>query len=303
MKRIILGVILSLFFGLAKAQVDTLFNSFPDSTRAQFDSLTYQTGKVMINDGMAELNVPKGFKYLDGKQSEYVISSLWGNPPSSSLGMLFPAYANQYYPSTWAITFTYSDEGHIKDDDAKDIKYDELLKNMQDETNENNKLRIKEGYPSIALLGWASAPFYDAKSKKLHWAKRLKFDSEETETLNYNIRILGRKGVLVLNAIGDMSDLSKIKTEINPILASIEFTKGNRYEDFDESIDKLAAYGIGGLITGGILAKTGLFAKIGLIIAKFAKVIFIGIAGAGGAIYKWFTSKKKEDEPEVRNLD
>jgi uncharacterized membrane-anchored protein len=122
----------------------------------------------------------------------------------------------------------------------------------------------------------------------------LHFEGDSAETLNYNIRVLGRKGVLVLNAIGSMDDLDVIKSNINPILANVNFTEGNRYEDFDESIDDIAAYGIGGLIAGGVLAKTGFFAKIGLILAKFSKVIIIGVIAAGGFIYRLFTGKGKE---------
>jgi hypothetical protein len=33
-------------------------------------TLSYQTGLVTIGDNVAELNVPAGFKYLNGKDSE-----------------------------------------------------------------------------------------------------------------------------------------------------------------------------------------------------------------------------------------
>jgi uncharacterized membrane-anchored protein len=219
------ALLVSSFFSIA--QVDTVFSSLPDTTKAKFDSLIFKTGKVMLKDGLAELTVPTGFKYLDSEQSSYVLTQLWGNPESETMGMLFPEYANNYYPSTWAIEFSYDDEGHVKDDDAKDIKYDELLKTMQEETKASNEARVKEGYEAVELLGWASPPFYDKAAKKLHWAKRLKFGETDEETLNYNIRVLGRKGVLVLNAIGGMDDLTAIKSNINPILAAVEFTKGN----------------------------------------------------------------------------
>jgi uncharacterized membrane-anchored protein len=51
------------------------------------------------------------------------------------------------------------------------------------------------------------------------------------------------------------------------------FTTGNTYGEFNSSVDKVAAYGIAGLIAGGILAKTGLFAKIGILLLKFIKPI------------------------------
>lgn len=46
----------------------------------------------------------------------------------------------------------------------------------------------------------------------------------EEHTLNYNIRILGREGYLLLNVIGDMNDRNAIQQNIQPILNSVDFT-------------------------------------------------------------------------------
>ncbi len=253
------------------------------------------TGSVTIGLGLAKFEIPKGFKYLNGKQSEYVLHDLWGNPPSETLGMIFPEEADNVIPTTWAIEITYDEDGHVKDDDAKDIKYDELLEQMQKEVKEINPERKKQGYPTFQLTGWASPPYYDEKEKKLHWAKRILFEGDSSETLNYNIRVLGRKGVLVLNAIGTMDQLAEIKSKINPILANVNFNDGNKYADFDSNADKVAAYGIGGLIAGGVLLKTGLFAKIGLVLLKFGKLIVVGAAAVVGGIVKFFKGKKDNE--------
>lgn len=267
-----------------------------DSTEEiNIQTLRYDTvGTITIGSNLATFKIPVGFKFLNPEQSKYVLSELWGNPPSESLGMIFPSEANEYIPTTWAIEITYEEDGHVKDDDAKDINYDDLLKQIQEETEKINPERKKLGYATYEMLGWASDPYYDEQAKKLHWAKRLLFEGDSLETLNYNIRILGRKGVLVLNAIGGMDQLPEIKSNINNLLAAVNYTEGNRYQDFDESVDKVAAYGIGGLIAGGILAKTGLLAKIGLIFAKFAKIIIAGAAVAIGGIVKFFSGKKDD---------
>ncbi|MCX6199518.1 MAG: DUF2167 domain-containing protein [Bacteroidetes bacterium] len=209
--------------------------------------------------------------------------------------MIFPEEADNITPTTWAIEITYDEDGHVKDDDAKDIKYDELLEQMQKEVKEINPERKKQGYPTFQLTGWASPPYYDEQEKKLHWAKRILFEGDSTETLNYNIRVLGRKGVLILNAIGTMDQLAEIKSQINPILANVNFNDGSKYADFDSNSDKVAAYGIGGLIAGGVLLKTGLFAKIGLVLLKFAKLIFIGGAAVVAGIVKFFKGKKDNE--------
>ena len=77
-----------------------------------------------------------------------------------------------------------------------------------------------------------------------------------------------------------------------------EFTAGNRYEDFDSNIDEVAAWGIGGLIAGKVLLKTGAVAAAGAGIFKFLKIIIIGIGALFAGLFKFF-KKKKEDQSYV----
>ena len=63
-----------------------------------------------------------------------------------------------------------------------------------------NEEREKQGFERVTLIGWAEPPSYDAAAHKLYWAKELAFADNPDHTLNYNIRVLGRRGVLVLNA-------------------------------------------------------------------------------------------------------
>ena len=167
---------------------------------------------------------------------------------------------------------------------------------MQEDTENSNEYRVSEGYETIELIGWAASPFYDSEHKKLHWAKELKFGDSDVHTLNYNIRILGRRGYLELNAIGGMSELPLVEESIPYILQSVSFNEGNRYADFNPSMDKVAAYGIGGLIAGKMLLKAGLLAKLGIMLAKFWKIIALGLVALGAGLKKYFSGKK---EPEV----
>lgn len=255
------------------------------------NSFTYEYGKVILQNGLAEIQVPEGYKFLDAKQSKYVLTDLWGNPPSEVLGMLFPKATDPMSENfTYAVEITYSNEGHINDDDAQNLDYDELLQQMKDDTKSGNAQRKKLGYPTIDFIGWASDPFYDAATKKLHWAKELNFEGETIHTLNYNIRVLGRNGYLNLNAIGTIDVLPQFKQDVNNILHSVAFTEGNTYADFNPDIDKVAAYGIGGLIAGKVLAKAGFFAMI----LKFWKIIAIGIVGLFTAFKNKLFGSKKE---------
>ena len=262
---------------------------------AKLDTFKYQSsGQVQIGE-VATLTIPAGFKFLDGRQAASVLHDVWKNPYSPSLGMLLPEDKSPFLRDCWAVEITYEEDGHVKDDDAKDIKYDDLLKEMQKSILESNAERIKEGGRAMELTGWAEPPSYDGKAHKLYWAKKLKELGDSVEFLNYNIRILGRKGVLVLNAIGGLDQLAEIKQQTQPILAATNFTSGNTYGEYNSSVDKVAAYGIVGLIAGGVLAKTGLFAKLGLILLKFIKPIFVGVAALGASVVRFFKGRKEGD--------
>jgi len=261
------------------------------------NSLTYEEGAIELESGNATLTVPQGFKYLNREQSMYVLSDLWGNPPDSSiLGLLVPSGMGVLQSNTWVFTISFDPMGFVKDEDAGDIDYDDLLEEQQGEMEEENKNRVEQGYAPIALIGWASPPFYDKDKKILHWAKELKFGEDSLNTLNYNMRVLGRKGVFMVNAVATMTEFPDVKANIDNVIASVSFKEGHRYSDYIPDVDEVATWTIGGLVAGKLLAKAGFFA----LILKFWKIIAIGVAGAGGAIWKWWTGRRKEDEDPIK---
>lgn len=188
--------------------------------------------------------------------------------------MLFPADKTPL-DDTWGIEVSFDDIGYVSDEDAGSYDYDELLKTMQQDMQDENEWRRENNYPSLELLGWASPPRYDSEGRKLYWAKELRFDGDETTTLNYNIRILGCKGVLIVNFIADMDMLDQVNKAVPTVLEMTNFTDGNKYSDFKPSIDKVAAVGIGGLIAGKVLAKTGLIAVALIFLKKFFFLLLI----------------------------
>lgn len=280
---------------LSDEALTALYQAWADSLNATF---VYETGTVTLKGDLAKLTVPDGFRYLNPESADIVLTDMWGNPPSEpgygSLGMLFPNDITPMDENTYAINITWSEEGYIDDTDAKDIDYDELLETIQEDARLASETRIELGYEPVEIVGWASAPFYDEANKKLHWAQEIKFGESPDHTLNYNIRILGRRGYLNLNVIGEMDVLPDVKANINNILPSVEFNEGHRYMDFDASIDEVAAVGIGGLIAGKVLAKAGFFAKIGILLAKFWKIIAIGAVALFAGLRKFLRGGKEE---------
>jgi uncharacterized membrane-anchored protein len=257
------------------------------------NSLQYQRGVISLNDGTAKLTVPQGFKFLDAEQAEYVLTELWGNPKTgTTLGMLVTEQYGVLDSNSWVFNVEFDEIGYVKDNDANDIDYADLLQTMQEETLEENAERSAAGYEAIELIGWASKPYYDKEHKILHWAKEIKFGEADENTLNYNVRFLGRKGVLVLNAIAGMSSLAEVKQNIAPVTNSVAFVDGHSYFDFNPDVDEVASWTIGGLVAGKVLAKAGFFA----LLLKFWKVIAVAVAAAGPAVLK-LLKRRKEATP------
>jgi uncharacterized membrane-anchored protein len=253
--------------------------------------LKYQNGTINFSSGNATLNVPKGFKFLDGPQTQKVLKDLWGNPEDTTiLGSILPENKNVLDSDCWMFVINYVEDGFVKDTDADDINYDDLLKDMKEEIMASNSERTTQGFSSIQLVGWASKPFYDKNLKVLHWAKELKFDKDETNTLNYDLRVLGRKGMYNVSAVAGMAQLSDVKKSIPQVINSIQYKEGFKYSDFDEDNDHVAEWTIGGLIAGKVLAKVGFFA----LIAKFGKFIVIGLLAGFGIIKKFFFGNKEQ---------
>jgi len=261
-------------------------------------SLNPQVGTVELLDGVAQLEVPEAFRYIDAADTQKFLEQGWGNPDGSgTLGMLLPVDTDLYGAEGWGVVITYQEDGYVEDDDAAEIDYEELLASMKEDEKDVNVEREKLGYDPVMLVGWAEKPHYDSTAKKLYWAKELRFGDSDENTLNYNVRILGRKGVLVLNAVGAMSQLPAIKQGMDEVLVFSDFKEGYRYSDYDSGVDKVATYGIAALIGGKIAAKVGLLAKLGAVLLAFKKLFIVGLVAVGSLFAKIFRRGKGKVAP------
>ncbi len=261
------------------------------------DSLGYRSGKVSLANGAAELTVPSSFRYIGPEGTNRVLQA-WGNPPDPETeGMLFTKELGPFDEGAWAVVIEYTQDGHVSDEDAEEIDFDDLLEQMKQASIEGSAARKAQGLDPVTLLGWAEPPHYDKATHKLYWAKELEFGDSPVHTLNYAIRVLGREGVLELNAVADMRQLSFIKRRMTEVITFAEFTSGNRYSDFDESTDKIAAYGIGALVAGSVAAKTGLLKGIFAVLLASKKLLVVGVVAAFAAVKAFFKRNRSENGP------
>jgi uncharacterized membrane-anchored protein len=269
-----------------------------DVSAEEFEAkLGYQAGTVSLRGGMATLRLPESFRFIGPEGSRRLLTEAWGNPPAAAnrvLGMLIPTATSPLARDGWGIVITYEEEGYVNDNDAATIDYTKLLAEMREASVDANKAREKQGFEPVTLVGWAEPPHYDARAHKLYWAKELAFGADSEHTLNYSIRVLGRHGVLVLNAVANMAQLPAIRQQTQAVLASVDFNEGHRYADYLPGTDKAAAYGITGLIIGATAAKAGFFKLAIAGLLAFKKALVVGVLALVSAIKALFSGKKQE---------
>jgi uncharacterized membrane-anchored protein len=267
-------------------------------TVEEFEALlVYERGAITLGGGLATLEVPEAFRFLGPEDARRLLVEGWGNPPMDApLGMIVPSGVSPMSDDGWAVIITFEEDGFVADDEADDLDYAQLLDEMQSDTRADSKRRVAAGYETIELVGWAAPPHYDPATNKLYWAQELKFGSVDTNTLNYNVRVLGRRGVLVMNAVAAMPMLDAVEADMKSVIAFVDYNEGHRYSDFVPGTDKIAAYGIGALVAGKVAAKVGLlkFLLAGLVAAK--KFVIVALV-AVGAFVKRIVGRKTAGEP------
>jgi uncharacterized membrane-anchored protein len=215
-----------------------------------------------------------------------------GNQTDGSfLGMIVPLSE-----ANWMMTIRYEAEGYIKDDDAKNWDAKELLENLKEGTEAGNKRREEIGVAPIVVSRWVQPPAYESGTHRLVWSAEVRFKQGEDPDpgINYNTYVLGREGYISMNLITSASTVETDKHAASELLAAVAFNDGKRYDNFNSSTDKVAAYGLAALVGGIAIKKLGLLAVIGAFFLKFAKLFAIALAAFGGGILKWWRGRKAE---------
>jgi uncharacterized membrane-anchored protein len=242
----------------------------------------------------AALKLPAGFVYVPPAEGKRIMAAMGNRVGAGFLGLVFPGDDPE---ANWFVVMSYVDSGYIRDDDAKDWNADELLKNLKAGTEEANKDRKARGIAEMEVLGWVEAPRYDAATHRLVWSAATKDKSEAGASprgVNYNTYALGRQGYISLNLVTDYAAIEKERPIAHRLLGGLEFNAGRRYADFDSSTDRVAEYGLAALIGGIAAKKLGLFATLGILLAKFWKIVAIGGVAAVAGLGKVLGRKKAD---------
>jgi uncharacterized membrane-anchored protein len=229
----------------------------------------WQQGPARVDLGHdVLLDLPRQHAFLP---KEYAAKALveMGNPyVDNVLGLVAAAD----HGADWFVVIQYDGDGHVKDDETIDAE--ELLSSLREGNAEVNKERGERGFKPLTLEGWSEAPHYDKQQHRLVWA--LVVSDADGKSVNYNTRLLGRHGYTSLNLVTDPEKLGQYKAQAIELLAATHYDTGARYEDFQPEHDKVAEYGLAGLVAAGAGVGAAKLVKIGLL-AKFWKLIMVAL--------------------------
>ncbi len=282
--------------------------STDEQARQREVQAAYEAGVRASTEGPAEvpltdqavLKLPDGYAFIPKAEGARLLRAM-GNTVSEQpfVGVIVGAKPDD----DWLIVAQYVKDGYIKDDEARNWNADELLQSIKDGTEEDNKDRAARGFPEIQVLGWIEKPTYDPDTHRLVWSMLSKHKGDPDSAgrgVNYNTYALGRDGYFSLNLLTTTDRVARDKTAAHELLAALSYNPGKRYEDFNATTDHIAEYGIAALVGGLVAKKLGLFALIGVFVAKFAKVIGVAALALGGGVWNFFRRRlTKSAAPDV----
>ena len=294
--RLVISVLFSvLFFGSALAAGEITDDERKAAWRAA-DEASVQGPKDIDLAEQAVLHLPDDMLFIPRKESTELMRT-WGNSVDERFHGLVTSKDDN---SNWTMSIDFTNEGYVKDDDAKTWNANELLQSLKDGTEAQNAERIKLGIPALDVIAWVQAPLYDSAKHQLAWSLKAVdrgAGADAPATINFNTYALGKDGYFQLNLMSNDKEIEIDKPAAFKVVGAVDYKSGKKYSDFKEGTDHVAEYGLAALVGGIAAKKLGLLALGGVFLAKSAKIIFAAIAVAGGGIFRIF--RRKNNDPQV----
>ena len=251
----------------------------PIEESADIPGVKWQKGPSQGDLGtVAQVRVPAGYVFADGKDTRLIMEANHNPVSGRELGFVAPAGED------WFAVFEFDDVGYVRDDEKNSLDADALLQSIKAGTDAGNQERLRHGWSTMTIIGWEQKPHYDESSHNLEWA--IRGESDGQPVINYNTRLLGRQGVMEVTLVASPTELSETLPKFKTMLAGFDFDSGQRYSEFRAG-DKIAEYGLTGLIAGGttaVLVKSGalkwlwkLLVAGGLALSAFLKKLLASI--------------------------
>ena len=231
--------------------------------------IKWQKGPSIANlANIAEIKVPENCAFANESDTKLFMEANENPTSGEELGLIICS------PNYWFSIFEFTETGYIKDDEKNSLNADKILAALKEGNNTANEERKKRGWKPVYVTGWHKPPYYNNDNHNLEWTINVEGDGGSYPGINHNSRVLGRKGVMNATLVGRNQTFDQDLSDFNSMLTGFKYKGGNRYEEFVKG-DKVAAYGLTGLIVGG---ATAVAAKSGLLKYLWKILVGVGIA-------------------------
>jgi uncharacterized membrane-anchored protein len=245
-----------------------------DAEPSPIERLNWQVGPTEVEvPGGAVFKVPEGFAFLDEEESRK-FADITQNIPGPGETTFAPV------DLSWFAVFQFDEVGYIKDQD--EIDAEAILTDLRANQLEANKELAQRGWSQLSVDGWAFPPRYDGATQRLEWAVNLTSLDTQDKVVNFNTRVLGRRGYMRVVLVAGPDVLEPSVASFKTAMEGFAFQPTEAYAAFQQG-DRIAEYGLAALIVGGAAAAASKSSAV----KSFLKFILLGIAVAGAAAWGW----------------
>jgi uncharacterized membrane-anchored protein len=282
----ILAVVAAAFLlaGVCTARAEESQDTRAEEFRAKLRALDWVRGPRDITvSGNSTLSLPEGYVYLDAANTKKFLE-LNENLSSGKEVMIAPKSLR------WSAYLVFEDAGYVKDDEKLDA--DAILKTLKANNQAGNEERRRRGWTDLTLVGWSTPPAYNDTTKRLEWATLLR--SQNQDATNFFTKILGRRGFTSVILVSSPEDAPGATADLNKVLTGYRFNTGDTYAEWRPG-DKVAEYGLAGLIVGGAVAaaaKTGLLKGLFVALAAAWKLVVAAVLALLAGLKSLFKRKQ-----------
>ena len=201
------------------------------------------------------LDMPSDLGYLPDEQTDILLHQVLRYPGKiASLGSIIPTTVGIGSPAFWATLITYREDGHISDDGAQALlDPTAVLDRLEAENGARNANLEKHGFSVLGteIVGWVKPPHYDSATHVLTWALEFAPHDGKEHQFSFNVRILGRIGVISMTLSGKLEQLPMLEKATEEIARIVRLNPPNRYED-SSWMDKSADYTVADIVAGNM---------------------------------------------------
>ena len=252
----------------------------------------YELKEYEFEKSNSTFQLTEGFALLRGKAARRFDFLTQGMEDPATEALI-------YNPDTEVqLIFNFYPSGYVSLEDWEELSAEELMKEVSENTEKNNRQRNQQGFNGLNIGGWLQKPRLDPETNTVSWVFDV-IDGEERYVNAISIK-LGRKGYEKITWVSTYDNYLKSMQLMASLVNRQKFNPGNRYSDYNLG-DKMAAFGIASLvaITAGGNKKTKAGLAAFLANGKKLLVPLLVALGALGAFYRRLFDKNRDSQAKA----